>query len=63
MVLGSRQHAEFRREGPGVRIVDLGSLNFTSVHDKTVQSALLANGDEIQIGKYHLVFLTRPTTG
>jgi len=28
-----------------------------------VQSAVLANGDEIQIGKFLLVLLTRPTTG
>jgi hypothetical protein len=28
-----------------------------------VRSAVLASGDEIQIGKYCLVFLTRPTTG
>ncbi|MDT5279582.1 MAG: hypothetical protein QOJ20_777, partial [Mycobacterium sp.] len=28
-----------------------------------VDSAVLVNGDEIQIGKFRLVFLTRPTTG
>ena len=59
----SRRHAEFRRQNPEVQIVDLDSLNDTNVNNKPVQSALLANGDEIQIGKYHLVFLTRPTTG
>ena len=51
----SRRHAVFRRESPEVRIVDLGSLNGTYVNDKPVQSALLANGDEIQIGKYSTV--------
>ena len=59
----SRRHAEFRRESRQVRIVDVGSLNGTYVNDKPVQSALLTNGDEIQIGKYRLIFLTRPTTG
>ena len=47
----SRRHAVFRRESPEVRIVDLGSLNGTYVNDKPVQSALLANGGEIQIGQ------------
>ena len=59
----SRRHAEFRRQSPEVQIVDLGSLNGTYVNDNPVQSALLANGDEIQIGRYRLLFLTRPTTG
>jgi hypothetical protein len=27
-----------------------------------VDSAVLANGDEIQMGKFRLVFLTAPTT-
>jgi len=40
----------------------LGSLNGTYVNREPVESAVLANGDEIQIGKFCLVFLTRPTT-
>ena len=59
----SRRHAEFRRENGEFRIADIGSLNGTYVNRKPVQSAVLANGDEIQIGKFRLVFLTRPTTG
>jgi pSer/pThr/pTyr-binding forkhead associated (FHA) protein len=59
----SRQHAEFRRENGEFRIIDTGSLNGTYVNRKPVQSAVLANGDEIQIGKFRLVFLSRPTTG
>ncbi|MDI3315273.1 MAG: FHA domain-containing protein [Mycobacterium sp.] len=54
----SRRHAEFRREDGKFRIVDTGSLNGTYVNRKPVDSALLANGDEIQIGKFSLVFLT-----
>jgi pSer/pThr/pTyr-binding forkhead associated (FHA) protein len=58
----SRHHAEFRRENGQFLIVDVGSLNGTYVNRKPVQSAVLTNGDEIQIGKFRLVFLTRPTT-
>jgi pSer/pThr/pTyr-binding forkhead associated (FHA) protein len=59
----SRRHAEFRRENGEFWIVDIGSLNGTDVNRKPVQSAVLANGDEIQVGKFRLVFLTRPMTG
>ena len=59
----SRRHAEFRRENGEFRIVDTGSLNGTYVNRKPVQTAVLANGDEIQIGKFRLVFLITPTTG
>ncbi len=58
----SRRHAEFRRENDELRIVDIGSLNATYVNREPVASAVLANGDQIQIGKFRLVFLTRPTT-
>jgi hypothetical protein len=59
----SRRHAEFRRDNGGFRVVDNGSLNGTYLNRKPVQSSMLANGDEIQIGKFSLVFLTRPMTG
>ena len=58
----SRRHAEFRRENGQFRVVDLGSLNSTYVNRAPVDSAVLANGDEIQIGNFRLVFLTGPTT-
>jgi len=59
----SRRHAEFRREGGTLWVVDVDSLNGTYVNREPVESAALANGDEIQIGKFRLVFLTGPTTG
>ena len=59
----SRRHAEFRRDKGEVQIVDISSLNGTYVNGKPVASAMLANGDEIAIGKFRLVFLIRPTTG
>lgn len=62
-VTASRRHAEFRRENGEFRVVDTGSLNGTYVNREPVQSAVLANGDEIQIGKFRLVFLTNPVTG
>ena len=54
----SRRHAEFRRENGECLVVDTGSLNGTYVNRKPVQSVALANGDEIQMGKFRLVFLT-----
>ena len=39
-----------------------GSLNGTHVNRKPAESVALANGDEIQMGKFRLVFLTTPTT-
>jgi pSer/pThr/pTyr-binding forkhead associated (FHA) protein len=58
----SRHHAEFRRDNNQFRVVDSGSLNGTYVNHKAVESAVLADGDEIQLGKFRLVFLTTPTT-
>jgi FHA domain len=55
----SRRHAEFQRDNGEFHIVDISSLNGTYVNRKPVASAILANGDEIQIGKFRLVFLTR----
>ena len=54
----SRRHAEFRRVNGECLVVDTGSLNGTYVNRKPVESVALANGDEIQMGKFRLVFLT-----
>jgi hypothetical protein len=35
----------------------------TTTHPEPIHSAVLVNGDEIQIGKFRLTFLTQPTTG
>ena len=59
----SRHHVEFRLEKGQFLLVDLDSLNNTYVNHEPIDSAVLVNGDEIQIGKFRLVFLTRPTTG
>ncbi|MFE3603542.1 FHA domain-containing protein [Streptomyces sp. NPDC059096] len=53
----SRRHVEFRRGGDGhFTVSDVGSLNGTYVNRERIDSVLLANGDEVQIGKYRLVF-------
>ena len=56
----SRRHAEFRWENDEFHVVDLGSLNSTYVNREPVDSAVLVNGDEVQIGKFRLTFLTKP---
>ena len=56
----SRRHAEFRREGGEFVVIDVGGLNGTYVNREPVDQAVLANGDEVQIGKFRLVFLTGP---
>jgi pSer/pThr/pTyr-binding forkhead associated (FHA) protein len=54
----SRRHAELHREGGKFTIRDLGSLNGTYVNRKRIESAVLEDDDEVQIGKYRLTFLT-----
>jgi pSer/pThr/pTyr-binding forkhead associated (FHA) protein len=59
----SRHHVEFRLEDGQILLVDLDSLNSTYVNHEPIETAVLVDGDEIQIGKFRLLFLTRPTTG
>ena len=56
----SRRHAEFHRGGTGFTVRDVGSLNGTYVNRERVESATLSNGDEVQIGKFRLVFIAGP---
>ncbi len=53
----SRRHAEFLRENGKFHVIDRGSRNNIYVNREPVDSAVLANGDEIQIGNFRLVFL------
>jgi pSer/pThr/pTyr-binding forkhead associated (FHA) protein len=55
----SRKHATISRRGDQVTIEDQGSLNGTFVNRRRVESAPLDDGDELQIGKYRLTFLSR----
>lgn len=52
----SRRHAEFRRGAHGYRVADVGSLNGTYVNRDRIDEVELQNGDEVQIGKYRLVY-------
>ena len=55
----SRKHAQIKREGGGLVIVDIGSLNGTYLNKERVDKAGLSHGDEIQIGKFKMAFLDR----
>ena len=52
----SRRHAEFRRAGAAFTVCDVGSLNGTYVNRDRIDEVALQDGDEVQIGKYRLVF-------
>jgi pSer/pThr/pTyr-binding forkhead associated (FHA) protein len=52
----SRKHAVFRREGDTFVVRDVGSLNGTYVNRERIDEAALKTGDEVQIGKFRLVF-------
>src|SRR4051812_23822808 len=54
----SRRHAEFRCGPEGYRVSDVGSLNGTYVNRDRIDDVLLQGGDEVQIGKFRLVFFT-----
>jgi pSer/pThr/pTyr-binding forkhead associated (FHA) protein len=58
----SRRHAEFVRSAGGYVVRDVGSLNGTYVNRERIDEVPLSSGDEVQIGKFKLVFLAaRPS--
>jgi hypothetical protein len=54
----SRDHAILVRRGNEYYLDDCGSLNGTYVNRRRIESHRLADGDELQIGKYKLAFLS-----
>jgi pSer/pThr/pTyr-binding forkhead associated (FHA) protein len=54
----SRRHALIKQAEGGFLIEDQGSLNGTFLNRHRIESAPLEDGDEVQIGKYKLTFLT-----
>ncbi len=54
----SRRHASFVPAGSSYEVRDVGSLNGTYLNRERIEAAPLTNGDEVQIGKFRLVFLT-----
>ena len=54
----SRSHAQIKREDSGAFVlIDNASLNGTYLNNVSVEKNVLKNGDEIQIGKFHFVFI------
>ena len=57
----SRRHAEFRRDASGAfALADVGSLNGSYLNRTRIESSPLTGGDEVQIGKFRLVFFAAP---
>ena len=52
----SRRHAEFLRHGIAFQVKDLGSLNGTYFDGVRIDTALLSDGAEVQVGKFRLTF-------
>jgi len=53
----SRKHASIEKSGTGFTFKDSGSLNGSYVNNESVTEKVLTSGDEIQIGKFHLLFI------
>ena len=53
----SRRHALIVRQPDGVRVLDDRSLNGVFVNGERIEGRLLADGDEIIVGRYRLSFL------
>ena len=53
----SRVHAVIKKIGEQFNLRDCGSLNGTYVNNESISQLTLNSGDEIQIGKFHLLFV------
>jgi pSer/pThr/pTyr-binding forkhead associated (FHA) protein len=53
----SRKHAVIVKEEKTFSIKDLGSLNGTYLNNQSVLNSPLTTGDEIQVGKFHMLFV------
>lgn len=52
----SRRHGVFRRTAGGYDVTDVGSLNGTYLNGSIIESAPLSDRDEVQVGKFRLVY-------
>lgn len=59
----SRRHAEFHRGDGGYVVRDVGSLNGTYLNRERIEEAPLAAGDEVQVGKFRLMYFTAVEAG
>jgi hypothetical protein len=53
----SRRHAELHHTDDGVLVRDLGSLNGSYVNGERVEERLLVTSEELQIGRFKLLFV------
>lgn len=58
----SRRHAEIRRAGGELAVHDGGSLNGTYVNGARVDERDLTSGDELQVGRFKLIYVGSDTT-
>jgi pSer/pThr/pTyr-binding forkhead associated (FHA) protein len=54
----SRRHAEITHGESAWTVHDVGSLNGTYLNRERIEDGALNHGDELQIGKFRLVFFT-----
>ena len=59
----SREHARIRKEGATYNLIDNGSLNGTYHNRHEIERAELQDEDEIQIGKFKMMFLREAKRG
>ncbi|MBV9293246.1 MAG: zinc-ribbon and FHA domain-containing protein [Frankiales bacterium] len=59
----SRRHAEFHRSGEIFSVRDVGSLNGTYLNRERIEESPLTGGDEVQIGKFRLVYFSGHAEG
>jgi hypothetical protein len=53
----SRSHAQIQKEEKSFVLIDNSSLNGTYLNNISIEKNVLKSGDEIQIGKFHFVFI------
>lgn len=58
----SRSHAVIEKKENVFQLRDFGSLNGTYVNNLSISKIVLKSGDEIQIGKFHLLFVSGRTS-
>jgi hypothetical protein len=59
----SRKHASILKVGNGFILRDSGSLNGSYINNISITEQKLLSGDEIQIGKFHLLFIGAASPG
>lgn len=59
----SRRHAEVSHSEGTFWAHDVGSLNGTYLNRQTIENSPLSSGDELQVGRFRLLFLTQAAAG